>query len=70
MADTTRRRMLGVLATVPLVGVLAHRLSGMLPRAWSRPAADGTSATRCAACGASGHAMLDPLCPARPRGLV
>lgn len=32
-----------------------------------RPAADGTSATRCALCGAADHAMLDPRCPrARP----
>jgi hypothetical protein len=32
-----------------------------------RPAADGTSATRCALCGATDHAMLDPRCPrARP----
>ena len=32
-----------------------------------RPIAAGTSATRCAACGATGHGMLDPGCPARPR---
>jgi hypothetical protein len=32
-----------------------------------RPPADGTSATRCALCGAANHAMLDPRCPrARP----
>ncbi len=32
-----------------------------------RPAADGTSTTRCALCGAADHAMLDPRCPrARP----
>lgn len=29
-----------------------------------RPEPDGTSATRCAACGARGHTMLDPHCPA------
>jgi hypothetical protein len=28
-----------------------------------RPATDGTSATRCALCGAVDHAMLDPRCP-------
>jgi hypothetical protein len=34
-----------------------------------RPAASGTSATRCAACGATGHGMLDRDCPAAPRVL-
>jgi hypothetical protein len=29
-----------------------------------RPTAIGTSATRCAACGAADHTMLDPRCPA------
>jgi len=28
-----------------------------------RPAADGTSATRCALCGAPDHTMLDGRCP-------
>lgn len=32
-----------------------------------RPAAWGTSATRCAACGAADHTMLDPRCPAARR---
>lgn len=32
-----------------------------------RPAASGSSVTRCALCGAADHAMLDPRCPrARP----
>lgn len=29
-----------------------------------RPTGGGTSATRCALCGARDHAMLDPRCPA------
>jgi hypothetical protein len=29
-----------------------------------RPRPDGTSATRCGACGARDHTMLDPRCPA------
>ncbi|HLO35272.1 MAG TPA: hypothetical protein VK194_04285 [Candidatus Deferrimicrobium sp.] len=29
-----------------------------------RPSPGGSSATRCAACGATDHAMLDPRCPA------
>lgn len=32
-----------------------------------RPEPSGTSATRCAACGAADHAMLDRVCPATPR---
>lgn len=32
-----------------------------------RPAPSGTTATRCAACGARDHSMLDPDCPATPR---
>jgi hypothetical protein len=34
-----------------------------------RPAPSGTSATRCGACGAIGHSMLDRDCPAAPRVL-
>jgi hypothetical protein len=34
-----------------------------------RPAPDGTSATRCAQCGAPDHTMLDPACPLAPRVL-
>lgn len=34
-----------------------------------RPAPSGTTATRCGACGATGHAMLDRTCPAAPRVL-
>ena len=33
-----------------------------------RPAADGTSATRCALCGAADHTMLDGRCPRALRG--
>jgi hypothetical protein len=35
----------------------------------ARPAADGTSATRCAQCGSPDHTMLDPRCPLAPRVL-
>ena len=33
-----------------------------------RPAADGTSATRCALCGSPDHTMLDGRCPRAFRG--
>jgi hypothetical protein len=36
----------------------------------SRPAASGTSATRCAQCGSDRHTMLDPRCPMAPRVLA
>lgn len=32
-----------------------------------RPPTAGTSATRCALCGAADHTMLDPRCPAARR---
>lgn len=35
----------------------------------ARPAASGTSATRCAQCGSPDHTMLDPRCPLAPRVL-
>lgn len=41
--------------------VLAGAAAGL------RPPASGTSSTRCAACGAPDHTMLDPRCPAARR---
>jgi hypothetical protein len=67
-----RRRFLRLALVTPLalaathaaatLGETATRLAPSL-----RPAGGGTSATRCAACGATGHTMLDPRCPAHPR---
>ncbi len=68
----TRREILRIGAFAP-VGFVAARAaaaaSGAVTRAASslRPQAAGTSATRCAACGASDHTMLDPRCPAAKR---
>lgn len=70
MAATTRRRLLGAFAALPLVGVAAPRLLRLVPVAWSRPAGNGTSASRCAACGSPGHSMLAADCPAAPGGIV
>jgi hypothetical protein len=53
-----------VVASGVFAGALATARNVALPR---RPAAAGTSATRCAACGAPEHAMLDRRCPAAPR---
>lgn len=64
----TRRRLLvplaALTATSAFSGTLAARRRVMLP---SRPLASGTSATRCAQCGAHDHTMLDRRCPAAPR---
>jgi hypothetical protein len=65
----SRRQALVVAASVPagfLVGVIANVVGTIVARAAPglRPAAVGTSASRCAACGAGDHAMLDPSCPA------
>lgn len=70
VAATTRRRLLGALAAIPLIGAAAPRLFRLAPRAWSRPTGDGTSASRCAACGSPGHSMLAADCPAASRGIV
>ena len=70
----TRRRLLVVAATLPVL-LVARRgveLAGdAIARAvqYARPAASGTSATRCAQCGAPDHAMLDPNCALAPRVL-
>lgn len=68
----TRREILLIGAFAP-AGFVASRavaaVSGAVTRAASglRPETAGTSATRCAACGASDHTMLDPRCPAAKR---
>lgn len=64
----TRRRLLAASAALPAL-LVAERAIGALrtTAAAVRPRADGTSATRCAQCGATGHAMLDPGCPRAPQ---
>ncbi len=49
-----------------LVGAALNAVGEVVARAAPslRPQATGTSATRCAACGAGDHSMLDPGCPA------
>jgi len=68
----TRRRLLLGAAAIPAVAAADHAtraIAGVIGTAVraARPPADGTSATRCAFCGASDHAMLDPRCPAARR---
>ncbi len=68
----SRRRLLlasiGAGLAVPIIAT-AGRLDALL-RAGARtvrPPSVGTTATRCAQCGAQDHGMLDPRCPAAPR---
>ena len=68
----TRRRLLVLAAAIPAVLAVerVHAVVGDLSAraiAGARPAGRGTSATRCARCGADDHAMLDASCPAAPR---
>jgi hypothetical protein len=70
----TRRRLLLGAAAIPAVAAAdraTRSIAGVIGTAvrGARPPADGTSATRCALCGASDHAMLDPRCPAARRVL-
>jgi hypothetical protein len=61
-----------LLAPVGLMAVQATRAVGAAIAQAApnlRPMSVGTSATRCAACGATGHSMLDPACPAARRVL-
>ena len=68
----TRRDLLRIGAFAP-VGFVAGRAAAKVSDAITRsapglrPRAAGTSATRCAACGANDHTMLDPRCPAAKR---
>lgn len=68
----TRRRLIlaGIASTVAAwlgpaaaMAAAADRRSAIL----RRPVPSGTSATRCAACGAVDHRMLEVVCPARRR---
>lgn len=64
----SRRGLLIGLLAVP-AAALGGRVMGVFTTAASRlrPRASGRSTTRCAQCGAAGHTMLDPSCPAAPR---
>lgn len=67
-----RRELLLAAVMLPagaLVGSVATRAAEGLRAAAAqlRPPAQGTSASRCAACGAPDHTMLDPRCPAARR---
>jgi hypothetical protein len=68
----TRRRLVAAAVAGPalfLVGRGLRRAGDLVDGAVraARPPADGTSATRCARCGAADHAMLDPGCPLAKR---
>ena len=71
MPLTRRRLLLGAAAIPALAGLerAGRSLGGLAVGAIraARPPADGTSATRCARCGARDHAMLDACCPAAPK---
>ena len=65
----SRRRLLVTAAAVPAALVAERGIQVLFEGARAaagalRPPAAGTSATRCALCGATDHAMLDPRCPA------
>jgi hypothetical protein len=70
----SRRRLILAAASLPALAVAGRGISLLgdavagAARA-ARPAGDGTSATRCAQCGASDHSMLDPRCPLAPKVL-
>lgn len=62
--SASRRRFLAGLVAVPAAFVGARALAAIgRATSFARPRADGTSATRCALCGAGDHGMLG--CPAR-----
>lgn len=70
-----RRRLLAAGLAVPVMLILGRgaalvgeAVTGAVRAA--RPTATGTSATRCAQCGAPDHTMLDPRCPLAPRVLA
>jgi len=68
---TRRRLLLGAAAIPALAGAqrASRSLAAVVDAATraARPPASGTSASRCALCGADDHAMLDPRCPRAPR---
>lgn len=68
----TRRRLLQAAGLVPIgfaVSALASTAGDAIRSAAAalRPPSAGTTATRCARCGARDHTMLDPRCPAAPK---
>lgn len=74
MDGTSRRRLL-ILAGVPALAIVAGRFAdlagigaaaGRAAEAALRPSSIGSSATRCASCGSTGHSMLSADCPAGP----
>jgi len=65
----TRRQLLRAASIVPIgltVSAFAIRAGEIIhaSAAALRPAASGTSASRCGQCGRADHTMLDPRCPA------
>ena len=67
-ARASRRGFLIGLASVPaLVGAAKIAGAARAGVAAMRPGSSGRSSSVCAACGAPGHTMLDPTCPANPR---
>jgi hypothetical protein len=70
----SRRNLLLAVASLPALAIV-HRGTDLVAGAITgaaraaRPGADGTSATRCAQCGAADHTMLDPRCPLAPKVL-
>ncbi|HEX6418681.1 MAG TPA: hypothetical protein VFZ77_09295 [Acidimicrobiales bacterium] len=66
-ARVRRRRVLGAVAAAPAAVALGRLAAGALRAVpLARPPGAGSSATRCAQCGAAGHTMLDPSCPSAP----
>ena len=68
----SRRRLIVAGISIPILlaarrgaEVAGEALDGAVRAA--RPGGSGTSATRCAQCGASDHGMLDPRCPLAPK---
>ncbi len=67
----TRRRLLVLASSLPLVAALAPaavtyaRVSRAVA-AQARPRPAGRSDERCGRCGSGEHAMLDPSCPSAP----
>jgi hypothetical protein len=68
MTRSTRRTVIGALLAAPGVAFGARAMAGVRRNAaLVRPAASGTSATRCACCGGDDHSMLS--CPSSPEVL-
>ncbi len=62
----TRRTLIAGLLAAPAVAAGARAMARLRKNAAAvRPSAAGSSTTRCAACGETGHSMLT--CPAAPK---